>query len=324
MTSRSTALAFLVGVAAAVVVLPGCSTQPDPWAGQPGPPRVVVSIAPLYSFVKQVGGDRVGVVCLCTQNGPHDYKPSSHDALILRKADLLFGVGLELDERFLSPLIETSGNSKLKFVELGEKIKDEQLLHLDKEAGHKEHEGHDHGEHDPHVWLGIDTSKQMVMTIAEELTAVDPAHAADYEKNAASYCKKLDRLEAEYVKKLKDKKDKRILPLHDSLRYFGRSFGLDITDAIEVKPGEEPSSARKLDIMKMCGDAKKPIHYLAAEPQYEAKTPKSLQTDLKAKGLDVEIFEIDPLETAEAKDLDADWYEKMMRKNLDTLVEKLK
>ncbi len=137
MTLRRRVLAFLIVVtAASVTSLTGCSSHPDPWEKLPGPPRVVVSIPPLYSFVKQVGGERVGVISLCTTKGPHAYTPDTRDSLLLRKADLLLGIGLELDERFLNKLKHDSGNAKLKYVELGESDgMDEKLIHLEKKSG---------------------------------------------------------------------------------------------------------------------------------------------------------------------------------------------
>src|SRR3712207_6159577 len=65
--SRPRKAAFVSGLfaVAAVVAWPGCGKISDDWDGQPGPPRVLTSFAPVYCFVKNVGGDQVGVLCLC-------------------------------------------------------------------------------------------------------------------------------------------------------------------------------------------------------------------------------------------------------------------
>src|SRR5581483_9467537 len=116
MTTRRFVMFFSLSFAALV----GCSHSSNPWENQPGPPRVVVSIPPLYSFVKAVGGDHVGVICLCTKTGPHEYQYNPHDAIAARQADLLLGIGLGLDEKFMNEIKENSGNPKLKYVELAE------------------------------------------------------------------------------------------------------------------------------------------------------------------------------------------------------------
>src|SRR5260370_30289409 len=90
-------MAFFMGVAGVSLAgSKGCSPAKAPWEGLGGPPRVVVSIPPLYSFVKAVGGNHVGVICLCTETGPHHYETTAQDAPAVREADLLVGIGLGL------------------------------------------------------------------------------------------------------------------------------------------------------------------------------------------------------------------------------------
>ena len=304
MTSRRMATAFLIGVAAVSLIgLQGCSKAPPPWEGLAGPPRVVVSIPPLYSFVKQVGGDHVGVICLCTTTGPHHYEATAQDALAVRKADLLIGIGLGLDEKFMDMRRANSGTTKLKYVKLTDSKR------FDKAKDIKKLEGED----DPHVWLGIEPAKKLVMAIADDLKAADGAHAAEYEKNAVAYCEKLDSMQKEYVNLLKGKKDRKILPMHDSLQYFKDSFGLDIEDAIELKPGDKPDARRYQELLDKCAADK--IRFIATEPQYEEKEAETLKSELKTKKVDAVLIKIDPLETAdpdELKKLGGDWYETKM------------
>src|SRR5262249_25340145 len=176
MRLRRTAWAALMLAAAAAAALPlGCSKAIDPWQGQPGPPRVVVSFAPLYSFTRAVGGDHVGVICLATKSGPHHYEGSATHALALPKADLFLPPGLGLD-RYVENIKANGGNKDLPLVLLGEKL-DKQLL-LKDESGN---------EIDPHVWLGISQAKAMVNQIAVELGRVDAANRAEYIENAQKY-----------------------------------------------------------------------------------------------------------------------------------------
>jgi zinc transport system substrate-binding protein len=310
-----------------MAALPGCSKAPSPWEGVGGPPRIVVSIPPLYSFVKQVGGDHVGVICLCTQTGPHSYEYNTKDAILLRQADLLLGIGLGLDEKFMDKLQSNSGNPKLKYVQLGEQPRLEKLLKKPLEDEHdadkKGHDEHAHGEWDPHVWLGIDTAKELVNAIADELKKVDAANAADYEKNAKAYCEKLDDLQAEYTKKLKGKKDRKILPMHESLQYFGDSFGLEIAGKIALQPGDTPTAERYKKLLDKC--KKEKIRVIAIEPQFEAKAAEVLKEELGKASINAEVVLIDPLETADPpNELSADWYLHKMKKNLEALVDRLK
>jgi ABC-type Zn uptake system ZnuABC Zn-binding protein ZnuA len=311
----------------------GCHRARDVWAGQAGPPRVVVTIAPLYSFVKAVAGDRAGVICLCKDKGPHDYQYDTSDLQILQGADVFFSIGLTLDDKFANKLATRSSNSRLRHVRLGELLPHEELLHLhhskDGDHDHGDHK-HDHGEHDPHVWLGIDQAIGMVGTIRDELTRLDSAGKDDYQRNAAAYVKRLEKLKKDGRTMLAKKKNKRLISFHESLAYFASTYGLDIVDVIEIGAGDEPSPGHLAHLVKLCLKLKKannPVAAIAVEPQYPKNTSaKVVQRELEGKGVTIEMIEIDPLETTKPDELEklgADWYEKKVRENLRALAEQL-
>src|SRR4029077_8863241 len=100
-----------------------------------------------------------------------------------------------------------------------------------------EEAGGDHKhEKDPHLWLGLGTANNkdvskpdgpaqaLVFAIAKELSQVDPDGAKTYEENAEKYAARLTELRDEYQKELKKAKDTKVLPTHDALQYFGKSF----------------------------------------------------------------------------------------------------
>src|SRR5262249_1947547 len=128
--TRRGALTLLLAVCAAgtVVFFPGCSSAPDPWAGMGGPPRVVVTIAPLYSLVKAVGGDRAAVKCLCTTTGPHHFQADARDAYLFKKADVFFAVGLQLDDNFADQLHAMARRPDLRYIKLGGRLPPDRLL----------------------------------------------------------------------------------------------------------------------------------------------------------------------------------------------------
>ena len=57
---------LLLGFVTIPLLMVSCGPGANPWDGQPGPPRVVVSFAPLECFVRNVGGDNVGVLSICS------------------------------------------------------------------------------------------------------------------------------------------------------------------------------------------------------------------------------------------------------------------
>ena len=254
------ALVLVLGVALVTLVgIPGCTPATDPWEGETGTPRVVVTIAPLYSFVKGVMGKQGSVKCLCTTTGPHHRLADPRDARLLHKADAIFSVGLELDERFTDSLVLVARRKDLPYVKLGEKLPKEMLRELthdedEHDAKHKHAAGHhhEHGSEDPHVWLGVPEAIAMVEVIRKELVGMDEAHKDDYNKNAEKYTAALKKLQADGLAMLKDKKVKRIVSFHDALGYFARTFDLNIAGVIEQGPGDEPTPGRLAELVKLC------------------------------------------------------------------------
>jgi zinc transport system substrate-binding protein len=334
---------WLVPAALAVVLagMLGCGRSSDPWEGEKGSPRVVVTIAPLYSFVKAVAGEQAAVKCLCTTTGPHHYKSDTRDAHILEKADLVFAIGLNLDDTIVGTMVTLSRRKDLPLVKLGEKLPKDMLRelggdhdhgddHKEGKADHKEgkgdHHGHDHGKTDPHIWLGIPEAIKMVDAIRDELAKKDEAHSGDYKKNSEDYIKTLKQLEADGKAMLAGKKQS-IVSFHDALGYFGRTFGVKIADVIEEGPGDEPNAKHLAELVELCKDKSKGVGAIAVERQYPKSSADIVQKELKGKGITIELVTVDPLETAEVGELKnegAKWYEARMRQSLKALADVLK
>jgi ABC-type Zn uptake system ZnuABC Zn-binding protein ZnuA len=322
----------------------------DPWKDHPNPPRVVVTIPPLYSFVRAVGGDRAGVKCLCTNRGPHGFQYDIKDTTLLKNADLFLAVGLTLDDTFADRMSAQSDNPKLHYVKLGKELPPKLLRKSGEGHGHDHAHGHDHGhghgeghehagghkeehghgEYDPHVWLGIDQAIHMVEQVREELTRVDPDGADEYATNARKYVEALKKLKAEGDKLLARKKNKRLISFHESLGYFAKTFGLEIVEVIEVGPGDEPTPGHLKKLVELCVEEKKegkPVGAIAVEPQYPRSTSATtLRNELKERGLALDLVEVDPMETADAEVLakqGAGYYAEQMRRNLKALAEHL-
>jgi ABC-type Zn uptake system ZnuABC Zn-binding protein ZnuA len=319
----------VVGATIAGAVLPlmalGCGNRMASTARSDGHgPKVVVSFAPLYCFAANVAGDDATVKNVMTTTGPHDFIPTDAEVRLVTNADILFIVGLGLDERQAELMKSGSGNTKLKVVELGERL-DPKTLRDGFADGDGHGDGHKH-EKDPHVWLSPDLAAGMANVIRDELKAADPAHAAGYDARAAAYVARLDRLKADGLARLKDKKDRRIVTFHDSMGYFADAFKLDVRGVLTQKPGQEPDDKQMSKLISICSDKTNPTRVIVVEPQYSnSNSGETLRKELAAKGVpDPKLVEFNTLETVRPDDLTPDWYEKEMGKNLAALAADLK
>jgi zinc transport system substrate-binding protein len=322
---RATALVVIPGILMTLAALPGCRQTPDPWPEKPGP-RVLTSFAPLYCFALNVAGNDANVLCVMSETGPHEFDPTPRDAAAVKRADLFIINGLDLDDAVARKITRSGQNSALRIVKASDGIPKKRLLEGTCNCGHDHHDkeaADDHEHIDPHVWLGIEEAIQMVEKIRDELKEKDPAHAAGYEQRAAAYIERLNKLLAEGREVLKDKRERKLLSFHDSLRYFARAFSLEIADSIEAAPGSEPDAKTLSELVRKCREQH--IRHIAVEPQYDSNTSaKTIRRELISKGIDAEFVTVDPIETAPGNELNGEFYEKRMRENLTRLAEKLK
>jgi ABC-type Zn uptake system ZnuABC Zn-binding protein ZnuA len=310
---------------AATVAFVGCGRAPDPWREvSGGPTKVVASFPPLYCFTKSVAGPDAAVLCLLETTGPHDFHPDRQDALKLSKADLFLVNGLGLDD-WVPGLVRDAHNTGLKVIPVGDAIPKKLLLERDEDEDKDEHKhGHDghehHGEHDPHVWLGVPQAVALVGRIRDVLKEQDKLHAAGFDKRAADYTAELRKLQDYGRKALAGKKNKKLVATHDSLRYFCKSFGLELVGSIQPQAGVEADAGQLRELTKLC--QKEHVRVIATEPQFSRATAETLGRQLRSRGLQVRIVEVDPLETADPP-LEPGYYVRKMRENLDNLAKSL-
>ncbi len=305
-----------------LLALPSCEKKPsDVWPERPGP-KILTSFAPIHCFALNVASDDAVVKTLMTTKGPHDLsEPAEHHLKLAAKADVLFLNGLGIDDK-LGEKIKSSVKPDLNLFALGSKLGENDLLEGEcKHEHHKAGEPHHHPT-DPHVWLGPSQAKKMVAMIRDELKRIDPAHADGYDARAAAYIARLDQLERDGKKLLEGKTEKRLLTHHDSLQYFTEAFGLRIVGFI-TNEGIEPGGERLKKIIADC--EKYGCRIIAIEPQYPRNSAAAtILSSLQMAGIQAEFVEVDPLETADEKDLTADYYERKMRQNLQNLANALR
>ncbi len=242
------------------------------------PLNVVVTIPVLKDFAEQVGGRHVHVTSLLSgYENEHTYSPKPSDLVAVRKAQLLFEVGVGL-EVWVARLVKTAGTTSLKVVTTSKGIG---LVRDD--HGHTT----DHGEPgessrgNPHVWLDPKNAVTMLRHITESLVQVDPEHAQEYRQNQASYLQRLDLLQAELSDRVGTLVDKRFVAHHPAWPYFARRYGFEIAGTILSQSAGEPSA---LHIHHLIASMKKEkIRVVVSEIQLSQKVPELLAKETGAR-----------------------------------------
>ena len=277
--------------------------------------KVLTSFLPIYIFTKNVVGERKGVELdslLPDNAGPHDYQMRPSDMRKVADADIIIinGLGLEsFAERILS-----EGRAKGIVFETAKGLP--LLAAANDEGGEEEGGGHDHaghhghdGDFNPHSWVSPKMAVIQVQNIIEILAHADPEGAGQYRENGAIYIDKLTALEGEMRDALKGVSSRKIVTIHSAFDYLARDLGLNLAGVIYHTPGEEPSAFQISALSRLIKE--EGIKAIFSEPQFSDKMARLL-----AKETGANIFLLDPVATGT---FSLDYYEKAMRKNLNTL-----
>lgn len=170
--------ATVATVVVLVVALTGCASGA---AGRtrPGLLDVVASTSAWGSIAAAVGGREVVVNSVISDPGqdPHSFEASARTLLEIKDADLLIENGGGYDD-FMTAMISAAHTSApvLDAVEI---------------SGHR---GSASAPLNEHVWYDVAAAEKMTLAIADVLSRVRPAHAAEFTANATRLTRSLARL----------------------------------------------------------------------------------------------------------------------------------
>jgi zinc/manganese transport system substrate-binding protein len=209
--------------------------------------NVVASFSILGDFVRNVGGERVGVTTLVGADGDvHVYTPAPADAKKIADAKLVVINGLGL-EGWLPRLVQSSGG-KATMVTASQGITPRKL-------------GSDA---DPHAWQSVANAKIYVANIRDALVAADPADAEVYRANAERYLAKLDALDREVREAIAQIPEARrqVISTHDAFGYFAAAYGITFIAPQGVSTESEVSARDIARIITQVRTAKIPAVFL--------------------------------------------------------------
>jgi len=247
-------------------------------APHPEPINTVVTIPVLKDLTEQVGGRHVRVTSLLSgYENEHTYSPKPSDLVAVRKARLLFEIGIGL-EVWVSSLVKNAGSASLRVVTTSKGIallRDRPNREGELQAAEEEEQGN------PHIWMDPENATTMMRHITEALIQVDPAHATEYRSNQASYLRKLDQLRGDLSDRIRRLADRRFIAHHPAWPYFARRFGFQIVGTIQPQSGSEPSA---LHLHGLIATIKKDrIKVVVSEIQLSQKIPEMLAKETGAR-----------------------------------------
>ncbi|MCL4111107.1 UNVERIFIED_CONTAM: hypothetical protein GTU68_033414 [Idotea baltica] len=160
-----------------------------------------------------------------------------------------------------------------------------------REFGHEDHdahEGHHHGSHDPHFWLGIDQVEVAANYISAKLIETDPDNAMAYQENLDSFLIALKEKQQSIHEQLAPVKDKGYYVFHDAYGYFEQEFELNNLGHFTVSPERKPGAKSLIAIKKTL--VRDNVQCVFAEPQF---TPAVIES--VTRGSSTKQGQLDPI-----------------------------
>lgn len=237
----------------------------------------------------------------------HDYQLQTSDMKVLSGADIFLvnGAGMEafLPEiaRALPDLPVIEASEGIGLLESGDAV---EILEAEEE------------EVNSHLWLDPARAIRMAENIAAGLVRLMPEDEAVISANLQDYRSRLEILDQRLREGLEDLPRRDIVTFHEAFPYFAAAYGLHVVAVVNREPGEVLTPAQMAVLVREISRLGNPP--LFVEPQY---------TDLSAQTLSREtgssVWSLDPMVTGPEEDVPFDYYETVMLRNMDTLIEAL-
>ena len=269
---------------------------------------VVASFYPLQFATEQVGGSHVTVTNLTRPGAePHDIELTPRDVAMVTKASLVvYEKGLQ---GAVDQAVESQAGDRGLDVSPAARLS----LLFQPTVGAPAQAGGENapGATDPHFWLDPQRYADVAKVIAQRLSGVDPAHKADYEKNAKAFEDRLAMLSRELTAGLAGCRRKEIVTSHAAFGYLAERFGLEQVAINGLSPDQEPSAAELVAVSTYAR-----AHGVTTIYAETLVSPAIAQTVADESG--ARMATLDPIEGLTDKSEGKSYFE-VMRANLRTL-----
>ncbi|MCR4875606.1 MAG: metal ABC transporter substrate-binding protein [Clostridiales bacterium] len=163
-----------------------------------------------------------------------------------------------------------------------------------------------------HVWLSASNAARMAANLAGPMMEHCPEHQARIQQNLEALTARLEKLDTELKEGLTGLPRRGIITFHEAFPYFASAYGLEVLAVVNREPGETLTPSQMAALADAILDLGTPP--LFVEPQYEDLSARTLAAETGAK-----IYVLDPVVTGPEKDVPLDYYDTVMRTNMETL-----
>ncbi|MGH2448766.1 MAG: metal ABC transporter solute-binding protein, Zn/Mn family, partial [Chloroflexota bacterium] len=250
----------------AMVGLAGCGGS-TPTSG----PLQVVGAENFYGdLLHQIGGNRVTVSTVINSptTDPHEYEPTTKDAVAVSQASLVLMNGLGYDS-WMTHLLDSSPSSSRSVIVAGD------VAHASPGSN-------------PHLWYRVPVMERLAGKIASALGKSRPSDAAYFRHNAGLFRQRLRPLLDEMNRIRQSFRGARIEATESVFNYMARSLGLRFDEAAfqhAVEEGIDPSARAVISFRSML--QKHRVRALIYNKQAVEPITQNMEALARAEGIPV-------------------------------------
>jgi zinc transport system substrate-binding protein len=289
------------GALSLALLLSACGHETPPPSGKI---PVVASFGAMEILTKEIGGDLVQIDSMVPAGmEPHDFEPRTKDLLKIKNARLFVYNGMGM-EHWADKVLSSASHDNLIIVEASKGIQPIPIV--------SEEERAEHGNYDPHTWLGLSEAKEEARAIRDGLISASPDNRETFEKNYTRFSTEIDEIRNKARKSIAVARRKELVTGHAAFAYLARDLNLSQESVEDAFATGEPPARKLIELMEYCKARK--VKTIFTEEIMDPALARTLAEEAGAR-----IETLDTMETA-----DHERYADVMRENVRKIVEAVK
>jgi zinc/manganese transport system substrate-binding protein len=203
------------------------------------------------AVAREIGGDKVEATSATSPDQDVHYLQARPSLIAqVRRADLVFCTGADLEVGWLPVLLRQAGNGKVQPGQPGyfEAASAVTMLEVPTSVDRSQGDVHPFG--NPHIQTDPRNIAKVAAALADRLAKLDAADAAVFAQRAHDFAERWNKALANWTKLSEPLKGMQIVAHHRSYVYLEQWLGLEEVGTLEPKPGIEPTTGHLAELLE--------------------------------------------------------------------------